>query len=530
MQRRSFFKAGATLAGALSVARSSLTRADVPDHNWDRYDFGPGPQVRSRLNQGPFGIAQDEGWLTIATTTPCGEPVKNFGLGLVGYAWEESGPSVAARQGKESLEQHVEKLATLPFVDVLYIRCDWRDVQSRPGRLDLMPIWRLTFDAAKAYNLRVGFRVQLSSPNIQPKLVSMPDFVKEKVPLFNIGRKSKERTTDFDFYEPQYDHPEFQKAFRELTELLAAEFDNNPLVEFMDLMMYGFWGEGHTNDYHPTPFRDYLTAERTFVGMTQLQLDAFKRIPIAVNMQPDISRVGNREVQDRVIREGGWLRSDSIIMDEPIQIEELGNRPPWLATILEDGANRHYLLHDAAHGDEDDMGYTIDERYREVTGLHALDMGANYFALWTEANNIKRYYEKYPRSLEMLQRRLGYRVRPSWIWQRKRYDTAELILGIANDGVACVPGILGVYAETPDGDVKVGGNLDAGQPYAGKVRQASFVLPKGLDGKELRLRAELEVKGVRHPVRWACQEALNPDGSLTVRLRQNDDPRFRKGV
>jgi len=240
--------------------------------------------------------------------------------------------------------------------------------------------------------------------------------------------------------------------------------------------------------------------------------------------------VGNREVQDRVVRAGGWLRSDSVIVDEPIQIEELGNRPPWLAAILEDGANRHYLLAGELPRDEDDMGYRIDERYREAAGLHALDIGANYFALWTEADNLKRYYETYPRSLEMLQRRMGYRVRPSWIWQRKRYDTSELILGIANDGVAGVPGVLGVYTETPDGKVKVGGNLDAGQPYAGKVRQASFILPQGLDGKELHLRAEIEVKGVSHPVRWACQEALNPDGSLTVRLRQNDDPRFRKGI
>ena len=35
-------------------------------------------------------------------------------------------------------------------------------------------------------------------------------------------------------------------------------------------------------------------------------------------------------------------------MDEPIQIEELAHRPPWLATILEDGANRHYVLSDFA--------------------------------------------------------------------------------------------------------------------------------------------------------------------------------------
>lgn len=527
MYRRGFIRAGATLAGALGVARSGVFRADVPDHNWDHYDFGPGPRVRNRLNQGPFGIDQDQGWFTLTTTTPSERHFRNFGTGLVGYAWEESGPSVAARQGKETLEQHIEKIVSLPYVDVLYIRCDWRDVQSRPGRLDLSPIWKLAFDAAKAHNLRVAFRVELSSTVPQPKQVSMPDFLKGEVPLINIGRTSREQKVDFDFYEPQYDHPKFQSAFRELTELLAAEFDNNPLMEFIDLMMYGFWGEGHTNDF-PTPFRDYLTAERTFVEMTDLQLECFKTTPIAVNMQPDISRVGNRTVQDIVVRAGGWLRSDSIIMEEPIQIEELGNRPPWLATILEDGANRHYRLAGEATPDEDETGY--GERYREVAGLHALDLGANYFALWTEADNIKRYYEKYPRSLEMMQSRMGYRVRPSWIWQRKRFDTEELILGITNDGVAGVPGILGVYVETPDGKVKIGGNLDAGQPYAGKVRQASFVLPRGWAGGELRLRAEIDVKGVRYPIRWACQEALTSDGALPVRLFRNDDPRFRKGV
>jgi hypothetical protein len=65
---------------------------------------------------------------------------------------------------------------------------------------------------------------------------------------------------------------------------------------------------------------------------------------VAVNTQPDISNLGNRQVQDLAVRSGCWLRSDGLIMDEPIQIEELGHRPPWLATILEDGENRHYVL------------------------------------------------------------------------------------------------------------------------------------------------------------------------------------------
>ena len=552
MRRRDFVKTGLGLAASSRLARMW---ADVPDHMWEGYNFGS-PPVTNRLDQGPFGITQDEGWFTIFATQPSRNHIRNFGTGLVGYTWEENGPALTAQCGTETLEQSVEKMASLPFVDVLYIRCDWRDVQTSPGKLQLSPVWEATLDAAKRHNLGVGFRIQLSSPNIQPQKLSMPDFLRGRVPLVNIGHKSKVHQVDFDFYEPRYDSPEFQNAFTELNELLAARFEGDPHLEYMDLMMYGLWGEGHTNDL-PNPFPDYLTAEKTFVHMTQLQLETWKKTPLAVNTQPDISNVGNRQVQDLAVRSGCWLRSDSLIMDEPIQIEELGHRPPWLATILEDGENRHYVLpEDAAEeqaclrklpanmltfvGPDDEAqsgddyphrtGGPMDRPYRESAGYHALDIGTNYFGLWTEAENVRRYYEKYPDSLHAMEQRLGYRVRPSLIWQRKRYDTMELILGIVNDGVAGVPGVLGIRVETPDGRVKVGGNLDAGQPYAGKLRQASIILPRGLDGQQVILRAELEVKGVRRPVRWACHEKTAADGSLTIRLKKGSDPNWAKGV
>jgi hypothetical protein len=554
MRRRDFVKTGALLAGASSLLRPQMW-ADVPDHLWEGYQFGS-PQVANRLDQGPFGIDQDQGWFTIFATQASRDHMRNFGAGLVGYTWEENGPALEVQCGRETLEQGVEKMSSLPFVDVLYIRCDWRDVQTGPGKLNLSPVWDITFDAAKRHNLGVGFRIQLSSPNIQPQKLSLPDFLHDKVPVVNIGHKSKEHQAGFDFREPRYDSPEFQKAFTELNDLLAAKFGDNPLLEYMDLMMYGFWGEGHTNDI-PGPFPDYLTAEKTFMRMTQLQIDTWKKVPLAVNTEPDISNSGNRQVQDLAVRSGCWLRSDSLIMDEPIQIEALAHRPPWLATVLEDGANRHYVLSDYADEEQaclnqlpanmlafvghdkevqpsDDyphrIGGPIHRPYRESAGFHALDIGTSYFGLWTEADNIRRYYEKYPDSLRAMEQRLGYRVRPSLIWQRKRYDTMELILGIVNDGVAGVPGVLGIYAESMDGSVRLGGNLDAGQPYAGQFRQASIILPKGMDGQQIKLRAELEVKGVRRPVRWACQHPTNSDGSLTIRLKNGSDSGWRKGV
>jgi hypothetical protein len=480
-----------------------------------------------RLDQGPFGVEQDVGWCMIASTTPSNKPVRNFGYGMIGYTWEENGPSIAARKGLETLEQHVEKLAALPFTDVLYIRCDWRDVQSEPGKLNLHPVWKLTFDAAKKYGLRVAFRIQMSSPNIQPEQFSMPDFLLVKVPMVNIGRGTEgcEIINDFDFYEPRYDHPEFKIAFRELNELLAAEFDGNPYIEFMDLMMYGFWGEGHTQSCK-SPFPDYYTAQKTFMEMTEVQLDIWKRTNLVVNTQPDISNTGNRAVQEAAINSGCWLRTDSILIEEPIQIDMITKRPPWMAAIVEDGYKRHYRI-DEEYLEKDEDGINLVDK----SILHALDAGANYWSLWTEADNLKSYYEKYPEALDTLWKRMGYKLRPSWVWQRKRHGTDELIVAVVNDGVASVPGILHIYIESMDGKVKLGGCLDTGHPLAGKVTQASFILPTGFNEQIIKIRAELETRGsMFHPIQWVCKQPLTQEGSFIVKLKEHNAPGWRKGI
>ncbi len=512
MQRRQLLKA----AGALAA----LTPAVALAQGFGNQEFGFPFPARDRLEQGPFDIDQDEGWATVLFTTPAEKPLRNPGLGLVGYTWEESGPSLAARAGRETLEQHVENISTLPFVDVLYIRCDWRNVQSRPGRLDLDPVWKLTLDAAKRRGLRVAFRVQLSSPVFQPEKIALPDFLRSRVPLVKIGRIPGHG--DSEYLEPQYDHPEFRKAFTELNNLLAAEFDGNPVIEWVDVMQYGFWGEGHTSNF-PNPFSNYPTAERTFIEMTETQLDSWKKTPLAFNTQPDISNVGNRKTLAMAMSAGAWLRSDSIIVEEPIQIDQLANRPPWLAAILEDGYFRQY---DIAKLTKDSAGVNVLENYM----LHTLDLRSNYWSLWTEAANLARYNETNPRGFERLRSNLGYRLRPAWVWQRKRRGTAELVVAVSNRGVAGVPGILWLQLSTPDGRLKLRGTLDPGHPIGGGIRLASFFLPVGFAGP-INLSAELEIRpGSLRSVAWACEQPLNSDRSISIDVRKNDDPSWRKGV
>ena len=103
------------------------------------------------------------------------------------------------------------------------------------------------------------------------------------------------------------------------------------------------------------------------------------------------------------------------------------------------------------------------------------------------------------------------------IWSYEDRDYLGLIVGFANDGISGVPGVLRVTVESEDGKPLKSGCLDPGYPLPGKVRQAQFVLPQGTKWRGLRLRAEIEVKDMRYPVRWACHQKLNDDGSLTLR-------------
>ena len=209
LSRRGFVKAGAALSVLGGACGARAVAGPAGDLRCGQ-DFGPGPAVADRLDQGPFGIEQDEGWYTVETTTPAPGLVRNFGLGLMGYTWEENGPALAVREGRQTLEEAVEAIARLPFVDVLYVRCDWRDVQRRPGRLDRHPVWAATFDAARRHGLRVGFRVQLSNPEIQPQQLALPEFLQQRIPLVTLerrrGRPGPGRV------EPRYDHPAFQEG------------------------------------------------------------------------------------------------------------------------------------------------------------------------------------------------------------------------------------------------------------------------------------------------------------------------------
>jgi len=517
MQRRDFLKRSVALAVAAELGATKAYGL-VPAHNWDKYDFGSGPPAEDRLNQGPFPqyapdavIPTDE---VVMTTTPSEEVVPNYGKGLITYITADSGTDEIK---SDTIPAAIEDLVRLPLGQQLYIRPTWREVQPRPGRLELPDYVKLVFELAKKNNKRVGFRIQMSAPDYKHQ-AALPDFVLDKVPTVDLIPDENEKKAAARFienqysrYQPRFDHPFFQQAFNELVGLLAAEFNGNPVVEFMDTFLYGFWGEGHTWPFVNTPFPDYQTAEKTWVKMLEIQQKHFTQTPLLTNTQPDYSRVGNSEVLDLTIRSHNWIRSDTIFIENE-QIEALSNRPPWIAAALEQGIPA-----------KSPASFPSEEGVSRVENMiaHILDVGANYWSLWNfhaiSAQNLLSYYQAFPKSFDQINRRIGYRVRPSMIWSYEESGYLGLIVAFANDGIAGVPGVLRVTVESEDGKILTSGCLDAGYPLPGKLRQAQFVLPKETKFAGLKLKADLEVKGMRYPVQWACRQKLNEDGSLTLR-------------
>jgi len=66
---------------------------------------------------------------------------------------------------------------------------------------------------------------------------------------------------------------------------------------------------------------------------------------------------------------------------------------------------------------------------------HVIDVGANYFSLWNfhqiSAKNLMSYYQAYPVAFDQISRRIGYRVRPSFIWSYRDDGYQGLIVGFA---------------------------------------------------------------------------------------------------
>lgn len=514
MKRRDFIKSSLAAGAALGLA-PTLAESWVPVHTWQGHDFGSGPKVTDRLYQGPFGCYKPDdffgGWC-FQTTMPGKQQINCAGMGMITYISGDLGAPIVP--GK-TLEETIDGLFKFPLGTKMYIRPNWRHIQKQEGKLDFDDYWKITMDKSLEYGKRVGIRVMLNNPDILEN--ALPDYVLKKVPLHKLKGEWKGNPS-----QPRFQHEHLQPEyndyllgyFEEMQNLLAEKYNGGPEIELVDTQHFGLWGEGHAWPYDGHNFKTRKDAEEAMLKIYDIQQKAWTKVPLCTNVQPDFNRVGHSAVLDKSVRDGNWLRRDSILVQNEC-IEELSNRPAWTACFCE-GA----MIHSGAGN------YPVDKNgfsRGDVTISHVKDLKANYYSLWTfhgiDSDPLWDYYKKFPEFLDDLDRSIGFRIRPSWIWRSGDGEGHEnLIFGMVNDGIAGVPGVLRLTVYSEDGTVNVGGCLDAGYPHPKGIREAMITLPEGVSAAsgKLKLKAEIEIKGVRHPVPIASED-VNPDGSLNIK-------------
>ena len=152
MKRRTFLKAA---SGSLLLPQLAFAR--IPAHNWNSCDFGTGPTAKDRLYQGPFPQYVPEAFIpdseVVMTTTASKEIVPNFGMGMTVYV---SGDYWPMRTGENSVDKYLEDLIKIPFVQNVYIRLNWCNIQSQPGKLEFPEAWNRLLRSPK--NTGSGWR------------------------------------------------------------------------------------------------------------------------------------------------------------------------------------------------------------------------------------------------------------------------------------------------------------------------------------------------------------------------------------
>jgi hypothetical protein len=132
-----------------------------------------------------------------------------------------------------------------PALDA-YERYTWRQLEPAPGQYDFSAIEQ-DFAQASAEGRRFGFRVRA----LVSGQTSVPDYL--------MREQEADWWLDYDddgeaeTYVPDWNDPLFLERADKLFQALGARFDGDPNLVFVDIGLYGNWGEWHLHGFPDPP-------------------------------------------------------------------------------------------------------------------------------------------------------------------------------------------------------------------------------------------------------------------------------------
>lgn len=494
--RRNFIKGTAMVTSALALQGWASQKTEKPK----------GEMIRRA----------DDKSVHLAYFDPATGPVPNPGMGINAYTltdhmhvgYTETEWNRTQGLPPQPLDRITfDKMVNLPYIDNLYIRVEWRDIQQQKGKLQFPETWKWVLEAAEKYGKRWSFRVMNCSPHSMFKY-GVPEFLQDKLKMIPYWHNDNVPGPRPKFF-PEYDD-EYLKWWGESLFLLGEKFDSHPLLDYVDLSGYGFWGEMHHFARYTSngPVINYQpgSPERIEVIVDRLisdHLAAFPKTPAALGLHITDYKAGLKAFENGLC----CARRDSFQTDFSTTETRLAQGiKPGSAMLWETIIPGVHCPSDTQPSSPEII-YPNPQRY--------FDIAANYVAVGFNPWDTIWAHEHCRDTYEQLEQRIGYRLRPSIVWRRRIANGQdEIAIGLRNDGCSAPPGQLTVQASFPDG-----GNssvvLPMGEPTPGAMKIYTLPLISDADkfgaDKMIGLSLKIQIKGKNYPVQWAVNKGQIAD-------------------
>jgi hypothetical protein len=283
-----------------------------------------------------------------------------------------------------------DTLEDFPGLSVIYLRLPWAFLEPEEGRYD----WSLLDTPTQRWgdhDKQIALRISCCESWMR---YATPQWVEQagaKGYNFTPGQEK----ADGPYWEPDYNDPVFLAKLEAFLKALAARYDGNPAVAFVDVGSYGVWGEGHTWASTHRPYDD-ATRQRHL----DLYAKYFKKTLLSMNddfVGPEV-KDPNHPLAAHARSLGTTLRDDSIcVQPAPNSWFHAGLAQafwPQVPVILE---HEHYgpSKEKGAWGDGSQLAKAVEEYHASYLSIH-----------WWP----REFLEANRAVIDRINRRLGYRL------------------------------------------------------------------------------------------------------------------------
>lgn len=316
-----------------------------------------------------------------------------------------------------------DTLDYFPGLSTVYLRVPWGMVEPDEGQYN----WALLDTPSQrwiAKGKRVALRLTCSEQWIP---FATPEWVKEagaRGTFYEFGKGPVEKSETWD---PFFDDPVFLEKLDNFLAAVAARYDGNPNIDFIDIGTFGLWGEGHT---HMSSRQDNIDVQKLHID---LHVKHFKRTLLCISDDfAGYNKPGRHfPIIDYALSKGVTLRDDSILVQPPplswYHAEMAQEFWPALPVILE---HEHYgPSKERGAWDKQLLLQAVEEYHASYLSIH-----------WWPGEFLQENRD----IIDQINLRMGYRLHPvrvSWPQTVEIGKAFFVSWTWSNRGVApCYPG------------------------------------------------------------------------------------------